>query len=88
MTDTIRTRIANAAGDFLSDNFHAYLEQDVALELADAVIAELGLEHVIDYCERQAGVGWRDVGTADEAMGRNTVAESVLNILEGVTQNG
>jgi len=43
MTDTIRTRIANAAGDFLSDNFHAYLEQDVALELADAVIAELGL---------------------------------------------
>lgn len=43
MTDTLRTRIANAAGDFLSDNFHAYLEQGVALELADAVIAQLGL---------------------------------------------
>ena len=44
MTDSLRTRIANAAGDFLSDNFHAYLEQGVALELADAVIAELGLQ--------------------------------------------
>ena len=55
--------------------------------VADAVIAELSLRHVIDYCERQAVVGWRDVGTADEAMGRNTVAELVLNILEGVTQN-
>jgi len=43
MTDDLRTRIANAAGDFLSDNFHAYLEQDVALELADVLISELGL---------------------------------------------
>lgn len=49
MTDTIRTRIANAAGDFLSDNFHAYLEQDVALELADAVIRELNLERQDHY---------------------------------------
>lgn len=39
----LRERIADAADDFLSDNFHAYLERDVALELADAVIAELGL---------------------------------------------
>ena len=45
----LRTLIANAAGDFLSDNFHAYLEQDVALELADAVIAELGLEPQVHY---------------------------------------
>lgn len=43
MTDNLRDKIANAAGDFLSDNFHAYLEQDVALELADAVLRELGL---------------------------------------------
>lgn len=45
MTDNLRDRIANVAGDFLSDNFHAYLEQDVALELADAVIEELGLRY-------------------------------------------
>ena len=61
---------------------------DWAYTLADAVIAELSLRHVIDYCERQAGVGWRDVGTADEAMGRNIVAETVLTILEGGSFHG
>lgn len=47
MTDDLRTRIANAAGDFLSDNFHAYLEQDVVLELADVLISELGLRMAV-----------------------------------------
>lgn len=52
--------------------------------VADAVIAELGLKRIVDYCEQQAAVGWRDVGTGttDEALGRNLVAETVLTILE------
>lgn len=52
MPDDLRTRIANAAGDFLSDNFHAYLEQDIALELADAVIRELPELTALRRCGR------------------------------------
>ena len=37
----LRTRIAECASNFLSDQFYAYLEHDQALELADAVIREL-----------------------------------------------
>lgn len=59
------------------------LSRQVHLEQADAVIAVLGWNQIVDYCEEQAAVGWRDVGTADEAMGRNIVAETVLTILEG-----
>lgn len=75
MTDNLRDKIAAAISDAGNKP-----DADV-LSMADAVIAELSLRHVIDYCERQAVVGWRDVGTADEAMGRNIVAESVLDIL-------
>lgn len=100
MSDNLRYRIAAVLREHVEDqltNYDAgrnecgcgnqglsgYVEH-----VADAVIAELSLRHVIDYCERQAGVGWRDVGTADEAMGRNIVAETVLTILEGGSFHG
>lgn len=93
MSDNLRARIAAVAQHCREHKPEhecvcSMPPTDWDYELADAVIRELSLRHVIDYCERQAVVGWRDVGTADEAMGRNIVAESVLNILEGVTQNG
>ena len=52
-------------------------------EMAEVAMRELGLQRVVGYCEEQAAVGWRDTGTADEAFGRNIVAETVLTILEG-----
>lgn len=58
MTDNLRERIANTAGDFLSDNFHAYLEQDVALEMADAVIRELGSDCIYRYACSHCGDFW------------------------------
>lgn len=41
---------------------------------------------VIAYCETQAALSWRDGMTADEAHGRNAVAEEVLRLIAaGVT---
>ena len=100
MTDPLRERIVQSQAEHVEGQLTNYDtgreecgcgRQDSATyreHLADAVIAKLSLRHVIDYCERQAGVGWRDVGTADEAMGRNIVAETVLTILEGVSFHG
>ena len=77
----LRTRIANALRNMTGPNASG---DPISYEgMADAVIRELGWERIVAYCEQQAAVGWRDVGTADEAMGRNIVAETVLTILEG-----
>lgn len=60
MTDNLRDRIAAA---ILRDRIgRTELHTYQAHLLAYAVIAELSLRHVIDYCERQAVVGWLDDG--------------------------
>ena len=95
MTD-LRTRIAAVLRSELLEINYSSAEESADGEqwvfidgavmpdaLADAVIAELGLSRIVGYCEQQTAVGWRDVGTADDALGRNIVAESVLVILEG-----
>ena len=84
MSDNLRDRIKEEVLDGILSMF----SEDDSVEMAagyitDAVIRELGWQRIVDYCTEQAAIGWRDVGTADEAMGRNIVAEVVLTILEG-----
>ena len=95
MSDNLRTRIAAVLSEHVEDQLTNYDAErnecgcghqgDATYRdhLADAVIRELGWQRIVDYCTEQAAIGWRDVGTADEAMGRNIVAEVVLTILEG-----
>lgn len=97
LTDRIAQVISRHHGTYHGDDFEDWYTcrcdldrerfddvEDYDRHLAAAIVDELGLRRIVDYCEQQAIVGWRDVGTADEAMGRNIVAEAVLSILEGV----
>jgi hypothetical protein len=56
----LRDRIAAAASNHLSDHFICYLEDAQALHLADAVIAELGCEEVLQYLKvpQRFVTGW------------------------------
>jgi hypothetical protein len=63
MSDDLRTRIAECASNFLSDQFYAYLEHDQALELADAVIEALGLRE-----EREDVASFQSTGEMDDSV--------------------
>ena len=51
--------------------------------VADRLVRQLGWGRIADFCETQAALSWRDGMTADEAHGRNVVAEEVLAVLDG-----